>query len=289
MRRSVCAATVLVQLACHPSGIAAQVWRAESSEATLTPFAQAKADWLIRNRYPCLGCHELDGEGGRIGPSLTDVTSRRTAQYVLAMIRDPRRTAPGSLMPRTPMPDATAALLARYLTTRTGPPVASGQDGHTRGGAPGAEARSNATRAGPTTATSPARPADPTAVARAAPPGPASGTEAAELYARHCAACHGPTGDGDGFNARFLVATPTAHSDSLYMSTRSDDALFDAIAGGGYFMNRSSRMPAFRELLDRGSIRALVRHLRRLCRCEGPSWSRAADRDAALSVSPAGR
>jgi mono/diheme cytochrome c family protein len=261
MRGSSCAAAVLLLIACRTSGIAAQAPRPEASGATLGAFAEAKADWLIRNRYPCLGCHELDGEGGRIGPSLTDVTSRRGPPYVLAMIRDPQRTAPGSLMPRTPMPDAVATLLARYLTMRTRSP---GSAGRSRG--------LDATRSavGPEAVT------------------PPSGAGAA-LYARHCAACHGPTGGADGFNAPYLDVTPTVHSDSLYMSTRSDDALFDAIAGGGYFMNRSARMPAFGELLDRGSIRALVRHLRSLCRCEGPPWSRGGDRDATHSVSPAGR
>jgi mono/diheme cytochrome c family protein len=57
------------------------------------------------------------------------------------------------------------------------------------------------------------------------------------------------------------------------MSRRPDDALFDAIAAGGLVMNRSNRMPAFGETLTREEIRSLVRYLRTLCRCAGPSWS----------------
>jgi mono/diheme cytochrome c family protein len=39
-------------------------------------------------------------------------------------------------------------------------------------------------------------------------------------------------------------------------------------------MNRSARMPAFGATLSAAEIRALVRHIRTLCRCEGPTWSR---------------
>jgi mono/diheme cytochrome c family protein len=58
------------------------------------------------------------------------------------------------------------------------------------------------------------------------------------------------------------------------MSTRSDDALFDAISAGGYVMNRSNRMPPFGQTLTREQIWGLVRQLRVLCGCEGPAWSR---------------
>jgi mono/diheme cytochrome c family protein len=57
------------------------------------------------------------------------------------------------------------------------------------------------------------------------------------------------------------------------MSTRSDDALYDTIAGGGAIMNRSPRMPAYGTTLSPVQIRALVRHIRSLCGCQGPSWS----------------
>jgi mono/diheme cytochrome c family protein len=57
------------------------------------------------------------------------------------------------------------------------------------------------------------------------------------------------------------------------MSARPDDALYDTIAGGGAIMNRSARMPAFGTTLSPAQIRALVRHIRTLCRCTGPAWS----------------
>jgi hypothetical protein len=66
---------------------------------------------------------------------------------------------------------------------------------------------------------------------------------------------------------------PAAHSDAGAMRQRPDDALFDTIAGGGAIMNRSPRMPAFGETLTGTQIRALVAHIRHLCRCAGPTWS----------------
>ncbi len=202
----------------------------------LSPFARAKAEALLRDHLPCLGCHELDGTGGRVGPTLSRLGRERTRAFVLAMIRDPQRTITGTSMPRIPLDEATSELIASYLIAR------------------------------PAT-----RPAGPV-VAR--PPAATGDSSGAALYARFCAPCHGETGDGAGPNARFLPVRPTAHADAGYMSRRPDDALYDAIATGGAVMGRSPRMPAFGATLGPTRIRALVRHLRALCRCEGPAWSR---------------
>jgi len=201
----------------------------------LSPFRKAKAEWLLRHRLPCLGCHELDGQGGRIGPSFSEVKRLRSADYVYWVIR-----LPGSIMPRVPMSQATIELIASYLGQRVPTPGAS-----------------RSVRA-------PAIPAS-----DAAEPG-----RAPALYGLFCAPCHGVRGGGDGYNAPFLPVRPTAHADSAYMSGRSDDALFDAIYAGGYVMNRSNLMPPFGGTLTRDHIWDLTRYLRTLCRCEGPAWSR---------------
>ena len=207
------------------------------SPRPLSPFDGAKADWLIHSRLPCLGCHELGGEGGRIGPSLSQLKRLRPPLYVYNMIRDPQRTVPGTIMPRVPMRASTLDLIASYLVQR------------------------EPTRSPPVAVFTPAV-------------GPAPPGSAAALYGRSCAPCHGARGGGDGYNARFLPVRPTVHADGTYMSTRSDDGLFDAIYAGGYVMNRSNRMPPFGHSLTRTQISGLVRYLRTLCRCQGPAWSR---------------
>ncbi len=206
------------------------------SASPLPPFARAKAEALLRDQLPCLGCHELGGEGGRVGPSLSRLSGVRTREAVLAMLRAPERQVGGTIMPRALVDTATAELIARYLVER-----------------------------------SPTRPAGPV-VAR--PPAPTGDTTAAALYARTCAVCHGARGGGDGPNAPFLPVRPTAHADAGYMAQRADDALYDAIAAGGPVMGRSARMPAFGGSLSPSQIRGLVAYLRVLCGCQGPSWSR---------------
>lgn len=209
--------------------------RGQVGQGALSPFARAKAEALLRDKLPCLGCHRLDGEGGRIGPNLSGVAVRRSPEHIRAMVRDPQGTVRGAVMPRVAMPAAQLELIVAYL---------------------GGQAR-------------PERPEPPVAA-----PGTVGGVDGAALYARYCAACHGRSGGGDGLNAQYLPVPPTAHADSAYMSQRSDDVLFDAISAGGYVMNRSNRMPPFGHTLSPEQIRALVRHMRALCGCEGPAWSR---------------
>ena len=225
-----------VMLSCATRPVVGQV--SVAAVAPLTAFDTAKVRALLRDRLPCLGCHVRDGVGGTIGPDLTHVASRRSRAYIQAVIDNPQRVVPGTVMPRIAMPPAMRALVIRYLA---------------EGATPG---------------TAPATPPLPSAGSA-----PASG---AALYARYCAACHGERGGGDGPNARHLPVRPAVHADAVTMSTRSDARLFDAIAVGGYPMGRSAMMPPFGQTLSRDEIALLVRHLRNLCNCTGPAWSAAA-------------
>lgn len=213
--------------------VAAQPERAVATP--LTRFAEQKAEVLLRDKLPCLGCHQLGSDGGRLAPDLATVRTRRSTEYIAAIVRDPQRVRPGTSMPRHPMPASQEQLIVRYLSTRRGD------------------------------ATSDSAPA----IASAVP----EDRSAPALYTRFCAGCHGATGGGDGPNAKFLPVPPAAHRSAAAMAPRSDAALFDAIAGGGTIMNRSPRMPAFALVLQAAEIQSLVRHIRGLCRCEGPAWS----------------
>lgn len=213
----------------------------------LSAIQEGRARAYLEGRASCLGCHEVGGVGGRIGPSLDALGRRLQPSFVLEMILDPARAAPGSPMPHQPMPRGEAERLARHLLAASGSGSATSAAAQTRSLA------------------EPDHPAWSTL--------DGAGTGAA-LYARHCAACHGPTGQGDGWNAPSLPVPPTRHADAALMSARIDDALHDAIHAGGWVLDRSPRMPAFGELLTPDEIRTLVQHVRTLCACEPPAWSR---------------
>jgi mono/diheme cytochrome c family protein len=209
----------------------------------LSPFAEAKAGALLRDRLPCLGCHQLNREGGRIGPDLSTLGARRSPAFVLGMIVDPDATLPGTVMPKTPLPRATAELIASFLWWEGGDRGKAGRDRESPAPRPARGGRTSAPR------------------------------DAQGLYATYCAACHGARGRGDGYNAKYLPVPPAPHADRSFMSRRTDDRLFDGIYAGGYVLGASARMPGFGETLSRAEIRGLVRYLRELCRCQGPAWS----------------
>ena len=212
-------------------------WLPMAAQQPLTPFQDQKARALLRSNLPCLGCHELDGDGGRSAPSLTTVGERRSAAYIRAIVENPQAVLPGVAMPTHVMATATRELIVRFLSRN-----AHGSD---------------------------------TRVPASQPRVPAAGPlDGSALYARWCASCHGSGGAGDGPNAKHLPVPPAVHTNATLMGARSDDMLHDAIAGGGTVLGKSARMPAFAGTLSRAEVRALVHQLRAFCRCEGPAWSR---------------
>jgi mono/diheme cytochrome c family protein len=209
---------------------------AQSTE--LTPFQASRVERLLDNRVACLGCHVIGGRGGQIGPPLDALAERADAEYVRAVLRDPASALPGTIMPAQHIADRDLELLTTYLLTR--PPAAGGAT-----------------------------------VTPQAPPAledPAS-EDGAALYARHCSACHGTSGGGDGWNAPNLPVPPTAHVDGTVMGARTDDSLFDAIYAGAFVLDGSPRMPPYGALLTADQIRALVAYIRTLCACAQPAWA----------------
>lgn len=193
---------------------------------------------MVRDKLSCLGCHRIGNDGGTVGPDLSKASAARTTERVLRMMRAPRELAPSGIMPAVVMRDGDARLVAAYIASLDEAPVP------VKDLAP----LSSVVRDG--------------------------SSEGTRLYAKHCAVCHGPTGNGDGPNARNLPVRPAVHSKSDSMSRRTDDRLYDAIAAGGGVLGRNPRMPAFGQSLAPSEIRALVAHIRLLCDCKGPAWSR---------------
>jgi mono/diheme cytochrome c family protein len=78
------------------------------------------------------------------------------------------------------------------------------------------------------------------------------------LYTENCAACHGDKGAGDGPKAKDSARPVTNLADSQYMTTHSDQNIYDAVTKGV-----GAIMPAFPQLTDeqRWAVTAYTRSL----------------------------
>lgn len=234
----------------------------------LSAFGARRTERLLRNRLSCLGCHSLEGDGGRIAPALDRVGRRLTPGWVDSIVHRPRETVPGTLMPRPLFDPGALDEVARLLLHREG----SGGAVPEGLGPLQLPTWTVAGMAGGDSAPDDAPPGGNVSPPRGdAVPEDATG---AALYRSACAHCHGAAGEGDGWNARFLGVTPTPHASDSLMGRRPDDTLFDGIWAGAWVLQGSNRMPAFGGSLSRDQIRSLVDYIRELCDCVGPAWSR---------------
>lgn len=67
-------------------------------------------------------CHQLDGEGGRIGPDLTvEGTRGRSEDWLIGHFRDPPSYTPGSIMPAFKnLTDEQLKALTAFLESQNG-------------------------------------------------------------------------------------------------------------------------------------------------------------------------
>ena len=72
----------------------------------------------VFRREKCLDCHTLKGKGGAVGPNLTMVGSKRSRDYIIQQIKDPKSHNPRTEMPsfRDRLSDQELSDLADYLS-----------------------------------------------------------------------------------------------------------------------------------------------------------------------------
>jgi mono/diheme cytochrome c family protein len=76
----------------------------------------SRGEQLFRNGL-CKECHTIKGKGGASGPNLTVVGSRRTREYIIEQIKNPKSHNPNSEMPSfSEMPEQDINDLADYLS-----------------------------------------------------------------------------------------------------------------------------------------------------------------------------
>jgi mono/diheme cytochrome c family protein len=71
----------------------------------------------LMNRYLCLGCHQINGEGGEEGPDLSRVGSHRNWLWLYAHLARPQAITVGSTMPVFPLPREQIKDITIYLMT----------------------------------------------------------------------------------------------------------------------------------------------------------------------------
>ncbi|MBI3090992.1 MAG: c-type cytochrome [Candidatus Tectomicrobia bacterium] len=96
---------------------------------------------------------------------------------------------------------------------------------------------------------------------------PGNDANGKKLYLTYCFVCHGVTGKGDGPASATLDPKPRDHTNDAYMSSRTDEQLFNAISkGGAGFAGGSVHMPNWDETLKEQERWDLVAYLRVLHR-----------------------
>lgn len=90
-----------------------------------------------------------------------------------------------------------------------------------------------------------------------------------ESYNQICAMCHGETGKGDGVAAASLDPKPRDLSSGEYVSTLTDEHIFNVIKEGGESVGKSNLMPAWGAVLSDDKIWDVVAYLRAdICNCQ---------------------
>jgi mono/diheme cytochrome c family protein len=80
--------------------------------------ALAAAGQALAGQRACAACHVLGASTtGRVGPDLNTVLRRRSPEYVLHKLADPKFDNPKSLMPQFPLTEGQRRAILEYLRT----------------------------------------------------------------------------------------------------------------------------------------------------------------------------
>jgi len=66
-------------------------------------------------QFGCQGCHQIKGEGGKLGPTLDGIVSAKGEAYILKKLADPKFNNAASAMPKYPMNKMDMKAIVGYL------------------------------------------------------------------------------------------------------------------------------------------------------------------------------
>jgi cytochrome c oxidase subunit 2 len=77
--------------------------------------AQVEAGKKVYSEMKCAMCHKIEGVGGKIGPELSGVGSRKDAQWIKGFLKDPKSVIPDTKQPPFKGTDDQLEALVVYL------------------------------------------------------------------------------------------------------------------------------------------------------------------------------
>jgi len=72
----------------------------------------------VLTRYGCQGCHQVQGAGGTLGPSLDNIISDKGRAFFLRKVKEPQFNNASSAMPQMPITDEELEVLAEFLSPK---------------------------------------------------------------------------------------------------------------------------------------------------------------------------
>lgn len=84
-------------------------------EAWINAPQEAVEGAMIFQSRQCIFCHTLNGVGGKVGPTINGLSSRRDRTWIMEHFSDPEKFTPGSDMPPYKFADRDLAMITDYL------------------------------------------------------------------------------------------------------------------------------------------------------------------------------
>lgn len=69
----------------------------------------------IFQKMNCAACHQIHGEGAKVGPDLSYVGDKRDRKWLIAHFKEPSSLSPNSIMPPVTLPESDLAALTSYM------------------------------------------------------------------------------------------------------------------------------------------------------------------------------
>ena len=82
---------------------------------SMRTLASPSAGRTLFTEKGCMGCHSVGGQGGKTGPALDGLASRRDADWIYRHFRDPQAISPGSAMPQFDFTEQEARALTEFV------------------------------------------------------------------------------------------------------------------------------------------------------------------------------